>query len=78
MDDLKLPSYPVVTFLVARGGIVAMLAGLLPLAAAAWIVAAGGSPAFIAGGLVAGGAVWLFVRSYVEVLRILADALMPR
>lgn len=78
MDDLKLPSYPVVTFLVRHGGWIAVLAALVPLAAAAAAAALGCHPAWLLAGLAGGGALWLFVQSYVEVLRILADALMPR
>ena len=78
MDDLDLPRYPVVTFLVRRGGMLAGLVGLVPPAIAAWLVLSGASPLWLAGGVAAGAALWLFVQSYVEVLRILADALMPR
>ena len=78
MDDLRLPHFPIVTFLVRRGAILAILAGLAPVVVTAWLALAGESPLWVAGGIATGATLWLFVQSYIEVLRILADALMPR
>lgn len=78
MDEITLPAYPVVTFLTRHGGRLAVLVGLVPVIAALLAVWMGYQPAWIGAGAVAGGLLWLFVQSYVEVLRILADALMPR
>lgn len=78
MDDLKLPHFPVVTFLVRWGGILAVLAGLAPVAGVAWLSLSGAGLVWLPGGLVVGAVLWLFVQSYIEVLRLLADALMPR
>lgn len=75
---MNTPTYPVVQFLVARGKGVALLLSLLVLVAS-W-----------AGGLVT-GQLWLalagtaaaglllgLLLSYVEVLRIIADTLLPK
>lgn len=78
MDDITLPAYPVVTFLTRHGGQLAVLVGVAPVLAALLAVWTGCHPGWIGVGAVAGGLLWLFVQSYVEVLRILADALMPR
>lgn len=78
MIDPGLPAYPVVVFLVRWGGVVAVLAGLAPVMVAGIFVHQGANTAWLLAGLGGGVVLWLFVRSYVEVLRILADALMPR
>lgn len=78
MDDLKLPSFPVVTFLARRGSILAILAGISPVLAAIVAVFMGSHVLWMVGGFLTGLVLWLFLESYVEVLRILADALMPR
>lgn len=78
MDDLKLPQFPVVTFLVRWGGALAILASLAPLGVTLWLVLSGLSPFWLLAGILGGAALWLLLQSYVEVLRLLADALMPR
>lgn len=72
------PVYPVIKFLVTRGYALAILLGLIPLAASVWLVSEGGHVAYIAAGAFVGAMLWLVFRSYVEVLRIIADTLMPR
>jgi len=72
------PSYPIVAFLGKHGGWLAVLVGLLPVLAGLCAVASGWPwPALLAG-VVAGGLVWLLARSYVEILRIVKDTLVPR
>lgn len=77
-QDYRVPTYPVVTFLVARGMTLALLLGLAPLAAAAVLALLGWSPLVLAGGLVASVVLGGLLVSYVEVLRIIADTLMPK
>lgn len=73
-----LPSYPVVNFLVRWGPILAVFLGLAPLLASLVLVWQGASLLWLGAGIAGGAVLWLVVQSYVEVLRILADALMPR
>lgn len=77
-EESPADAYPMVRFLVARGkGLAFVLAGLLLLACvlgglftgALWLVPAG---------IVAGGVLLGLLLSYVEVLRIIADTLIPK
>jgi hypothetical protein len=78
MNKTVLPSYPVVNFLVRWGAVLTGLLGLVPLAGAGVIVWQGAPPFWLGIGLVGGALLWLIAQSYIEVLRILSDALMPR
>lgn len=78
MQPPQLPHYPIVNLFVRHGGLLSALAGLLPLGLAIWAIALGAGLEWLIAGALGGAALWLFVRSYVEVLHILADALMPR
>jgi hypothetical protein len=72
------PHYPVVQFLLRWGGALAILIALAPVAAAAAAVWCGTSYWVAPAGLAAGVVLWLFVKSYVEVLSIIADTLLPK
>jgi hypothetical protein len=72
------PHYPVVQFLLRWGGAVAILIALLPVAAAVAAVLCGAAWWVGAIGLVVGIVLWLFIKSYVEVLSIIADTLLPK
>lgn len=78
MDEYKLPTYPVINFLVIWGAKLAILVALLPCFAALYAAFIGYSNLWIVGGLLCGLVIWLLAQSYVEVLRIMADTLMPR
>ncbi len=70
--------YPVLTFLERHGGWIAAGVGLLPLAAAIVAVVMGAALMWLAAGVV--GSIILFVaaRSYVELIRLMTDMLMPK
>lgn len=72
------PSYPAIRFLVTRGDLLAAVAALAPVCLGLWALAVGFAWPWMALALGAGALLWLVLRSYVEVLRILADTLMPR
>lgn len=72
------PVYPVIKFLVARGDGIAILLGLAPALAGFWFAAQGWPWGLAAAGIAAGALLWVVFRSYIEVLRIIADTLMPR
>ena len=72
------PSYPTIQFLAAKGDILAFLVAIAPVCLGIWAMTVGYAWPWML--LAAGSAIvlWLIVRSYIEVLRILADTLMPR
>lgn len=72
------PSYPTIQFLAAKGDLFAALVAIAPLCLGIWAIAAGYAWPWMIVAAAAAGALWLVVRSYIEVLRILTDTLMPR
>ena len=70
--------YPVLNFLERHGGWIAAVVGCAPLFAAIVAAALGASPWWLAAGLL--GAIILFVaaRSYVELIRLMTDMLLPK
>jgi ABC-type uncharacterized transport system permease subunit len=72
------PSYPVVQFLCARGkGLSTLLSAFVLVAAWSWGLATGQIWIGLAGTVGAGVLLGLLL-SYVEVLRIIADTLLPK
>lgn len=76
--EYKIPTYPVVGFLVRHGIVLSIFLSILPLVAAGALVASGGAAWMLAVG--AGGSVVLatLLVSYIEVLRVISDTLMPK
>jgi hypothetical protein len=75
---MNTPTYPVVQFLVARGKGVALALSLLVLIAA-WAGGLASGQLWIAlAGTAATGVLFGLLLSYVEVLRIIADTLLPK
>lgn len=72
------PTYPVVQFLVAKGKVVAGLLAMLVLLASLAGGMAAGSLWLALGGIAASGVLFGLLLSYVEVLRIIADTLLPK
>lgn len=71
--------YPTIKFIVERGNLLAWSIAILPLLGAIalfgllswhWLV--------LAAGLVASAVVLLLMRSYVELVRVIADMLLPK
>jgi len=78
MDDTP-PTYTAIRIIKDFGSGLAFLAALAPLALALWaVVAIGASWVWFLPAAAAAAFLWLVLQSYVEVLRILADTLMPR
>ncbi len=77
-QDFSPPTYPVVQFLVARGKSlsIALSAAVLLLSVVAGIATQ--SLWLVPAGLVAAGVLLVLLLSYVEVLRIIADTLIPK
>jgi hypothetical protein len=72
------PYYPAIGFLVRFGGPFAIVLGLTPLLAAAIAMVLGGPWWIMPVAIIVAGVLFLLVRSYVEMVRIIADTLLPR
>ena len=78
MDEESRRAYPAIYLLVRHGsGIATGLAALIPLAGL-WAWLAGYSILLLAGGVLGGLIAYLFLRSYVEMARLIADMLLPK
>lgn len=70
--------YPAVRLLRRHGNWIAIAFGLLPVLAGVWAMLALGSIAALLAGLAIGAAAGFLMRSFVELVRIIADMLLPR
>lgn len=77
-NEYKIPTYPVVGFLVRHGIVLSIVLGVLPLIAAGALVAAGWAVWMLALGLGASVVLATLLVSYIEVLRVISDTLMPK
>lgn len=78
MNQTPQPTYHTLHFLVRHGDWIAAVTGLAPLAAgvAAWI--AGMSVIFVLAGILGTAFLYLIMRSYVELVRVIVDMLLPK
>ncbi|NQV54550.1 MAG: hypothetical protein HQ503_01710, partial [Rhodospirillales bacterium] len=67
--------YPTLKFLVRFGNVLAVVLGIAPIALA-W--ALGASPVILVIAVLAGVVLGFFVRSYVELVRVVIDMLLPQ
>jgi hypothetical protein len=72
------PHYPVTRLLARHGVLVSWLAGVIVFAVGALAVICGASLWVGPAALLAAAAVTVFVRSYVELVQIISDTLLPR
>ena len=70
--------YPTLRFLNRHGGWLAIGVGAAALAAGLVATALGASPWWLLAGAVAGAALFLLARSYVELIRLMSDMLLPK
>ncbi len=71
--------YPTLKIIAGKGDLIAILMGLLPVAAALAIgVAFLWHWLIIAAGIILGGLLYGLTRSYVELVRVIADVMIPR
>lgn len=77
-EEYKTPSYPVVKFLVANGIVISVILASLPFAAGIYLALIGWGLVFPVGGFFVGAVIGGLLISYIEVLRIIADTLIPR
>ena len=73
-----MPNYPIINFLVRHGHRFAIGVALLPVAAGFCLAYAGGGWPYGAGGLVTGAILYVIMKSYVELVAIIADMLLPK
>jgi hypothetical protein len=71
-------AYPVVRLLVRFGNALAIAVGAVIAVAGVWAAAAGFGWAWALAGVLVGAFGGLMMRSYVEVVRLIADMLLPR
>ena len=73
-----MPNYPIINFLVRHGHPFAIGVALLPALAGMWTFFTGASWLYGAGGIAAGAVVYVLMKSYVEMVAIIADMLLPK
>lgn len=80
MNDIQTtdPSYRTLYFLVRHGDRVAILVALAPLVAGLWAYAAGLSIGYAVAGICGAAFLYLIMRSYVELVRVIVDMLLPK
>ncbi len=70
--------YPAIRLLRRHGNWFALGLGVAPAAAGAWAAVAGHGAIWLVLGLAAGAFAAFLMKSYVELIRIIADMLLPR
>ena len=75
---LSNPKYPVLGLLVSYGDWLAVLVAALPIVAGIALCLSGGSALWIAGGIAGGAFLYLIMRSYVELVRVIVEMLLPQ
>ncbi len=70
--------YPIIRLIVERGNALALAIGVLPLLGAVALVALGVHWFAFVVGAVATAVVYFLMRSYVELVRVIADMLLPK
>jgi hypothetical protein len=77
-DEYKVPTYPIVKFLVANGVPLSVALGCVPFLVGIYLATLGWGFIFPIAGLFLSIILGGFLLSYIEVLRIIADTLIPR
>ena len=72
------PAYRTLYFLVRHGDWVAILTGLAPCVAGVWAYAAGLSFLYVVCGVLGSAFLYLIMRSFVELVRVIVDMLLPK
>lgn len=70
--------YPTLRFLERNGGWLSVVAALLPVAATIVATGLGATPWWVAGGIAVGAFVYLAARSYIELIHLMTDMLLPK
>ncbi len=80
MDDLEPanPTYPALNFLVRHGDWVAIVVAMVPVLLGGMAWGMGMSFVFGIAGLATGAFLYLMMRSFVELVRVIVDMLLPK
>lgn len=70
--------YPVLRFLERHGGWLSIVVALAPLAAGIIAMVLGGSPWWVLAGAATAAVLFLVARSYIELIRLMTDMLLPK
>jgi len=70
--------YPTIKLIVERGNALALVVGVLPLLGGLVLMALGTHWVAVLAGAVASAVLYLLMRSYVELVRVIADMLLPK
>ncbi len=70
--------YPTLKLLDRHGGVIAAVVALAPVAAGVVALALGASIWWVAAGALGSGVLYVGLRSYVELIRLMSDMLMPK
>jgi hypothetical protein len=75
---MSAPTYPTLEFLVRRGNAIAWVVALAPAIGGvlAWVL--GFSIGYAIAGVIAAAFLFLIMRSYVELVRVIVDMLLPK
>lgn len=73
-----MPNYPTLRFLEKHGGWLAIAVGVAVFLAAIVATLLGASPWWVLAGAAVGAALSLIARSYVELIRLMTDMLLPK
>lgn len=73
-----MPNYPVVNMLVNYGNWFAAITAAIPIAVGLYLTATGAGWIFLCGGALAGVVLFVLLKSYVELVCIIADMLLPK
>lgn len=76
--DISLPTYPAVQFLIKWGFVIAPVLSVLPAIIALLAILAGGTWLWVLAAVLVAPVLYLFLRSYVELVRIIGDTLLPK
>jgi hypothetical protein len=71
-------AYPTIKLIVERGNLLAILIGVLPLLGGIALVLLGVHWFALVAGAVAAAVVYFLMKSYVELVRVIADMLLPK
>ena len=72
------PTYSTLQFIVSHGDAIALTAGVVTLALGAGIWLTGASIWFLVVGVLGGAFMYFIMRSYVELVRVIVDMLLPK
>ena len=70
--------YPVIDFLLRHGHRFAIVVALLPMAAGLFLGASGWGWLIAVGGVLTGAILYVLAKSYVELVALIADMLLPK